>query len=316
MQAVRADDRLRVVAIVDVNEAAATKFKAEFELDAECFTSVEEMLAKIHPEVVVLALWTDLHLPVFRQCVDAGVRLVMCEKPMAARWTECKELAEVAENSKTLLTFCHQRRFAAGNQAARRLIDSGKLGVIERMDLFSPPHLLDCGTHSVDQALAFNRDQDVTWVHGAVDLSSTVNYFGIPAEAMTTGMFMFANGVFATIRTGTKDMAMWGGVRVSGSDGFVEVFWDGDVRRAVVYAEPNWTFCSPPVEPTDHMRAMVRHCVDCLLEGAEPEVSSRKALRAAEVLFGLYESARRHERIDLPLTGDVGNPLVDMLNSR
>ena len=33
---------------------------------------IRETLAKERPDVVVLALWTNLHLPVFRACVDAG----------------------------------------------------------------------------------------------------------------------------------------------------------------------------------------------------------------------------------------------------
>jgi hypothetical protein len=40
---------------------------------------------------------------------------------------------------------------------------------------------------------------------------------------------------------------------------------------------------------------------DCLESGEEPELSARRALQAAEVIFAIYESSRRRARIDLPL---------------
>jgi hypothetical protein len=39
-------------------------------------------------------------------------------------------------------------------------------------------------------------------------------------------------------------------------------------------------------------------------------------MRATEILFALYESARRHERIELPLSGVTGNPLHEMLDAQ
>lgn len=316
LAALLADDRVKVVALADSNKDAALALNLEFDLDAKVFGDVQTLLTEERPDIAVIALWTHLHLPVFKACVSAGVRLVMCEKPMAATWEETQEIARLAKKSGVMLTFCHQRRFSRGNRAVRSLLAEGRFGKIERMDLFSPPHLLDCGTHSLDQALSFNAESPIKWVHGAVDLSSKVEFFGIPAEGMFTGIFMFENGVFGTIRTGRLDMDFWGGVRVTCEDGFVEVFWDGEIRRAKVFSDPDWKF--PDVD-NDHKLQMidtVHNAVDSLLGGDEPELDYTKALRTAEVLFALYESARCHEHIVLPLKGPVGNPLFSMMADR
>ena len=314
--ALTADPRIQVVALADVSKEAADAFNRDFELGAKIYSDIDDLLAQEQPDIAVIALWTHLHLPVFQACVKAGVRLVLCEKPMAATWGECQTIAQIAEESGTILTFCHQRRFASGNRMVRALLDEGQFGQIERMDLFSPPHLLDCGTHSVDQALSFNHDLPVKWVHGAVDLSSTVNFFGIKAEGMSTGVFLFENEVHATIRTGRQDMDFWGGVRVTGSEGFVEVFWDGQIRRAILFGDPSWTFPTFEEVPGEQMIGVVRNAIDALESGSEPELSYRKAMRATEILFALYESARRHERIELPLSGVTGNPLHEMLDAQ
>ena len=310
--ALLADPRLEVVALADAKREAAEAL-AE---GRPVYTGYREMLERERPEVVVVALWTDLHLPALRDCAAAGVRAVLCEKPMARTWGQTREIAALAESSGMRLTFCHQRRFAEGNRQVRSLLDEGWFGKVERMDLFSPPHLLDCGTHSVDQALSFHRETPVKWAHGAVDLSTTVSYFNVPAEGASCGTFAFEDGVVATLRTAGPDLDYWSGVRVVGSEGFVEVLWDGQVQRARVYGDPDWRL--EPVE-TPHEAQMVgyvRDAVDALETGREPETSWRHGLRAAEVLFALYESARRRARVDLPLSEDVDDPLGDMLRAR
>ena len=315
MPGLQADDRLIIVALADVRAESADTFASDFALDVHKYTDYKELLERERPDVVVATLWTALHLPVIRDCINAGVKVILSEKPMAATWGECEEIARLADESGVLLTFCHQRRFSSGNRKVRELLEAGRFGKIERLDLFSPPHLLDCGTHSMDQALSFNRESPVKWVHGAVDLTETVNFFNVPAEGMFSGMFYCENGVFGTIRTGTVNMDFWGGVRVTGSDGFVEVMWEGQIRRAVVYSEPDWKFPAVEEVPDEQMNGLVKNALDCLESGAEPELSYKKALVASEILFAFYASAERHERVALPLTGVVGNPLHDMLAS-
>ena len=149
-------------------------------------------------------------------------------------------MARIAEASGCQLTFCHQRRFSAGNKAIRRWIAEGRFGAIERMDLYSPPNLLDCGTHTVDQALSYLGDIAVKWVLGAVDASKTISYFNVSAECMAVGTIVFENGVRAALQVGGPDMDFWGGVRVIGSEGFVQADWGGVISRAVVYRDPAW----------------------------------------------------------------------------
>jgi predicted dehydrogenase len=312
-----ADPRLQVVGVTDINAAAAEAMKADFKFDAAAvFTDHPAMLRDLKPDVVITSLWTPLHLPVFRDCVAAGVRAVLSEKPMAPTWGESLEMAKLAETSGCQLTFCHQRRFARGNQVVRQLIAAGRIGAIQRMDLYSPPNLLDCGTHSIDQAMSFNSESPVKWVLGQVDTSKLLNWFDVQAEGMFVGTLVFANGVRASIQTGGPDADLPTGVRVIGSEGFIEVLWDGEIQKAIRYAEPGWL--APTLEPEhkdEHMIAYVRDAVDALIHKREPELSYKKALRATEAIFAFYESVRRHQRVELPLTGVLDNPFLQMLEA-
>ncbi|MCC6444866.1 MAG: Gfo/Idh/MocA family oxidoreductase [Armatimonadetes bacterium] len=313
---IKADDRCQVVALADVKEEAARSLAADFGLNASIYTDHRKMLEKEKPEIVASCLWTPLHLPVFRNCAEAGVRAVLSEKPMAPTWGECLEIARIARESGCQITFCHQRRFARGNLLARQLIEAGRFGKIERMDLYSPPNLLDCGTHTFDQALSFNGESPAKWALGAVDTSKILKWFGVSAEGMVEGTVVFQNGVRAALQVGGPDMDIGAGVRAVGSEGFIEVLWDGQIQRAVVYREPDW---QPPAfeadSHDDHMAGVVRNALDCLESGEEPVLSGQKALRATEIIFALYESVRRRARVELPLAGFTDSPFLAMLEN-
>jgi predicted dehydrogenase len=182
-----------------------------------------------------------------------------------------------------------------------------------RLDLYSPPHLLDCGTHTVDQALSFLSEAPAKWVLGGCDLSKTVNYFDVPAEGTAVGVIAFENGVRAQFQFGGPDLDLWGGVRLHGTKGFFETTWDGEIRQAVVYDDPQWK----PEAPTDGqesvMRRVVADALDAAEHGTKPELDWRKALRATEILFALYESMRSRQRVELPLQGVDDNPMFDLL---
>ncbi|MBV9864726.1 MAG: Gfo/Idh/MocA family oxidoreductase [Abitibacteriaceae bacterium] len=312
---VQADPRLQVVALADPNREAADKFNTDYGFNAPVYTDYQELLEKAKPDIAVACLWTPLHLPVYRDCAQAGVKAVLSEKPMAPTWGDCLEMARIAEQTGCQLTFSHQRRFAKGNILVRQLIADGVFGEIKRLDLYSPPNLLDCGTHTVDQALSFINETPARWVLGAADTSEVLNWFNVRSECMAEGTIVFQNGVRAHLQIGGPDMDMWGGVRVIGSEGFIEVFWDGNYGQAAVYKQPDW---KPPVieeKSDEHMVGLVRNAVDCLQSGQEPEASYQKALRASEILFALYESVRRRARVELPLTDVLDNPLHALLDA-
>jgi predicted dehydrogenase len=309
-----ADKRCDVIAVADLRQEAGEAINKDFGLTATVYTDHLEMLQTEKPDIVVLTLWTTLHLRVFKDCVNAGVRAVLSEKPMAPTWGEYEEIARIADESGCQLTFCHQRRFAKGNLLVRKLINEGVFGKVERMDLYSVKNLLDCGTHTFDQALSFNHESPAKWVLGAVDTTEVLNWFGVSAEGMFCGHIVFENGVRANIQAGGPDMDLWAGVRVIGSEGFIEVDWDGKIKRAIVYADPSWTVPTL-VEPEgfNPMTDVVQNAIDCLESGEVPELSWKKALRAGEIIFSLYESVRRNRAVTLPLTGIADNPFESML---
>lgn len=310
-----AEKRLEVVALADLNQEAAQKLNSEKNYNASIYADYKEMLQKEKLDFVVICLWTPLHLPVFKECAAAGVKAVLSEKPMAPTWGESQELSKIAEETGCQLSFCHQRRLAKGNLFVKKMLEEGKFGEILSMELFSPPNLLDCGTHSIDQAMSFNQESPIKWVLGAVDATNPVKWFDVSAEEMAVGTIVFENGVRANLQVGGPDQHLWGGVRILGTEGFIEVFWDGNLKRGALYNDPSWKVPEIDGEFEKHMIYVMEHLVDCLESGEESMISHKKALATTEAIFAFYESVRRNARIELPLEGVNDNPFITMLEN-
>ncbi len=312
-KAVADNDRLEMIALSDPKVENAENLKEEYHFaDATVYSDHKELLKHESPDLCVICVWTGLHLPIFRDCAEAGVKAVFLEKPMAATWGDSKEIARIAEETGCRLSFSHQRRFNIGNQNARKLVKDGLFGDIIRMDLFSPLGLLDCGTHSLDQAFSFLDDKvGVKWVLGAMDLSEMKDAFGVPDGIMFAGTMMYDNGILGNIYCSVADADHHTGVKIFGTKGFIEFAWGGEVNKYAVYDQPDWT--PPEIVEEKPMKKSYEDIIKSMESDEINELHYSKALRATEVIFAFYESVRRRARIELPLEGVLGNPIVDLL---
>lgn len=313
-RAIHENNRLDLVALVDPNlEAAQAICDEQGTSSTATFTDHKEMLEKTKPDLCVICVWTGLHLEVFRDCAEAGVRAVFMEKPVAASWGECREIERIADATGCRLSISHQRRFHRGNEIAHDLFRQGLFGKIIRLDLFSPKGLLDCGTHTLDQAFRFLDDKaGVKWVHGAIDLSEPEEAFGIPEGSMFTGTLMYDNGILANIYCNMPDADHFTGVKVFGTEGFMEFSWAGAVNKFAIYNQPDY---QPPEIVEEKEDTMRKTYEDVLrgIDGEENQLHYKHGIRAAEVIFAFYESVRTHRKVALPLEGVEGHPLNDVL---
>lgn len=315
------DPRFELAAICDIRPEAMDEIASKFSLGADVarYTSYEKMLAEIKPEMVIQALWPAHRLPVYEACVRGGVRHMVSEKPMAASWDDAVRIRELAEGSDCRLSYTHQRRFSPGNRRVRELICQGAIGEVTRLDLYAFQHLLDCGTHSLDQAWSYIGENPVKWVMGSLETEGQVSWFDVPGEGSFAGTLMYENGLIGSIFLNLKDCRRPdpNGVTLYGTKGYMELSWEGKLfghysadmmPELDEYAKLSEGDCMG-----DNIALMWKHIADCYLSGAEDELSWRHAYDAAEVIFGLYESVRRRGRVELPLSGVSGNPLLEIL---
>ncbi len=115
-----------LVALVDEDAAALEKVGEKFEVLGR-FSSLEEALACIEFDAVVISTPTFTHTSLTLQAASAG-KHIFCEKPMALTLAECEEMTAAADRKSVLLQMGFMRRFDPAFEAAKARIDAGEIG--------------------------------------------------------------------------------------------------------------------------------------------------------------------------------------------
>jgi len=206
-----------IVAVADINETNAQAL-AVFAGGASAYTSLDALLATQRIDILSVCTWPTLHCEMVLTAIEAGVRTILCEKPMAVSLGEIDQMVKAANNAGTRLFVNHQRRYEQPYAGARRLIEDGHLGELLRIEGYVGGgwDLMSWGSHWVDMARFFNGDRDISWVFAAADSTGNVRY-GHYVEDQMLLQFGFENGTLALIHTGPHTTGA--GLIVTGSNG-------------------------------------------------------------------------------------------------
>jgi predicted dehydrogenase len=317
-----------VVALADIRPENAEAFREAHGIPgARIFADYRQMLVEAKPDIVSICTWPHLHAEMVIACVEAGIRAVHCEKPMAPTFGEARRMHQTAVARGTQLTFNHQRRFEAPYVTARRLLREGAVGQVVQIQA-AAPNLYDWGTHWFDMLFFYNGDVPAEWVLGQIDSRAERAVFGVRMENQGISYVGFQNGVRGLLIAGDAIPEQRGGPtgqrsyagaahRVIGAAGLLELGAPDSKLRLLNAETAGWREVEIDPLPdniTGSVTAAIANALRCLETGDEPELSSHKALRATELIFASYESSRRRARVDLPLTIE-DNPLHAMLDA-
>ena len=313
-----------IVAAADINRANLDAFCEEHTVPAG-YLSADDMLAQEDLDIVSICLWPHQHAAMVIKAAQSGVKAIHCEKPMDLTFGGARRMTAECDSRQVQLTFNHMRRFGAPFRAAKGLLDSGAIGQLERIEAFTS-NLFDWGTHWFDMMFYYNDETPAEWVIGQIDARNGGSIFGAPLEGQGMSMFKWRNGVLGLMITGRSEFydstaptrSIRCANRLIGSKGTIEVgVPDGPLVRMRT-AENGGDWEEVEVEGGMHgaelHAAGILDLVDALKSGREPELSARRALQTAELIFATYESSRRRARVDLPLNID-NSPLLAMLNA-
>jgi scyllo-inositol 2-dehydrogenase (NADP+) len=161
--------------------------------------TLNELLAIPDLQLVVVATPNDSHVPIARQCLEAGKHVVI-DKPFAPTLKEAEELVALARRKQRIVTVFQNRRWDGDFLTVRKLLAERSLGRVvifeSHFDRFRPNlrgswHekpipgmglMFDLAPHLVDQALVLfgtpeaisadlRKERDGTQVDDAFDIT-------------------------------------------------------------------------------------------------------------------------------------------------
>ena len=93
-----------------------------------CFSDGVEMLRSVRPEALVIATTAPSHAPLALAAAEAGVRYILCEKPMATSLRDAGQMQEACRRAGSALAINHQMQFMEQYTRVKSLIGSDALG--------------------------------------------------------------------------------------------------------------------------------------------------------------------------------------------
>jgi predicted dehydrogenase len=216
--------RTKLAAAADVDPENLADFIARRALPAAGgYTDYREMLAREALDIVSVCTWPALHPQMVVDAAAAGLQAILCEKPMALTLPECDRMLAACAQHGVKLVVNHQRRFGAPFQFAKRLVQEGAIGDVQRVEGWIPRGtLLDWGTHWFDMFLFYLDQEPVTWMLGQADRREPRVLFGVPSETQTVTVWEHRNGVRGFMETGVASPGQPAN-RIIGTQGVIEV---------------------------------------------------------------------------------------------
>ncbi|MFC6963231.1 Gfo/Idh/MocA family protein [Halocatena marina] len=325
-EAYRNNEQCRLVACADIIRENAEAFADEFSLNTDqIYEDYETMFTEAEPDLVSVTVPPAIHEDIVVDCARSNaVEAVHCEKPMGHTWKSAERMVQSCWRHNTQLTFNRQRRFGRPFTEAKRLLDEGTIGSLQRVEI-GWGDFFDTGAHMVDLAGMFNGDRPADWVIAQLDYREEDVRFGAHQENQMWAQWQYDNGVYGTLSTGAGSSLVGAALLLRGTAGTIRIDVDGgpmlelehdgtresiDVGGETIHGTPQ---DGDRFGSHLHDRA-VSDIISALQHEDESQLCGRIGLNTAEILFAGYESVRRRKRIDLPLDLD-DNPIEQMVES-
>lgn len=318
---------LQLVAVCDSVRERAEAAGSEFGVPA--FTSLEQMLADVPCDAVVVATPSGLHPQHGILAARAG-RHVISEKPMAISLAAADALVQACDDHQVYLFVVKQNRLNPPIVLLKRAIDRGRFGRIYMANCTvrwtRPQDYYDQapwrGTWEFDGGAFMNQASHyvdlIQWLVGPVEsvMAKTATLARrIEAEDSGVAVLKFRSGAIGTIEVTmlTFPRNLEGSITILGEKGSVKIggtavnkveHWQfadyDDDDKLVEQAATN----PPSVYGFGH-EGYYRNVVAVLRGEARPDTDGRAGRKSLELILGIYESAKTGRDVPLPLRVNI-----------
>ena len=305
---------LELVAVCDLVPELLDDFKttwADDLPDANTYTDYREMLAGENLDILVVATSDNRHAEIVVDGAEAGVRGILCEKPLATSLEDADRMIRVCDRLGVPLHVNHNRRW---NPLMHRIRDHVRAGLIGKLGSIVVSHggpramLFRSGTHMID-AICFFAESEPAQVVGMLEdgFDHWNQYRGdggkLPEnDPSASGMILFQNGVRA-LYDGSKETILASDfMRLRGSEG--EISFNLDARGPAVVRKYDHTARVPvthnlhPVQyQAQGLAATYTELVEVIENGGAGVSTAAEARKTLQIMLGFLKSHQEGNRL-------------------
>jgi predicted dehydrogenase len=311
-----ANPRFRIVGLCDIDASRAEAAKEKYG-DAYTSTDAANMLVQSKPDIFCFCTLPQIRLPLIQAGVNAGVKLIAFEKPIATSTNEALEMFRLLRQAGVKSVVSHQHRYGEHYQKVKEIIASGAIGRVHTVYGHATGWMMHMMTHLIDYASWYNDYAEAEWVVGQAD---GVEKF---ADVHTSpdyiaALIQFRNGVRGVIECGAgapdvPEVEYWWRkcrIGVQGTDGFAEVLTGGGWRAVT----RDGVSSGPGSMDYDHdMPPYIQDMADWLDGTKVHPCDGETALKGFEIMMAACRSVVQRGKVTLPL--GAGEPELDALKT-
>jgi predicted dehydrogenase len=317
--------RYDVVALADLNDTAMREMDAQFDINSTHYVDGRRMLEEEQLDVISIGTWHTGHAPWTIAAAAYRPKAILCEKPMADTIGHAEQMLVACKRNGVKLVIGHQRRFLPAYTLAKELIADGAIGDVQLILSFGGQGLPNYSSHQTDMYRYFLSDDECEWVMGNIERKTDQYERATRIEDCAVGVFQFARGPRALLLSDVTPL-IYQGAQIFGAEGTINVDTNGllllNASTGGVWKEhkPDGKFFRVADEGDrfEWLEAGAAQA-DELADWVEGKAETHRGrgengFKALEMIHAIYESARCHEKVILPMRTRL-NPLDLMVES-
>ena len=310
-----ANPRFEVVGICDIDAAKLQSAAAQLG-NPMTSTDAAELLAKTRPDVFCLTTMPNIRYPMIKLAVEARVKLIAYEKPIALNLREARQIMELVRNAGVKTVVSHQHRYGAHYQKVKEIIASGAIGRVHTVYGHATGWMLHMMTHLIDYMRWYNDNAEAEWVMAQASGRGKLSD-NHPSADYIGGFIQFANGVRGIVECGAgapdvPEVDYWWRkalIGAQGTEGFAEVLtgggWRAVTKDGVLHGPGtmDYNLDMPP-----YIEDMARWLDD---DNAVHPCNGEDAYKGFEIMMAMVRSVVERGQVALPLP--EGPPEIEAL---
>jgi predicted dehydrogenase len=308
-----------LVGVCDISTTMLERFRTNWGHkwpEARTYTDYRQMLSEAELDIVSVCTPDHLHTDMVVAACEAGVKGIICEKPLATTLRDADRMIEAVEKHGVKMSVEHTRRWIFEYHEAREYVRKGMIGKLHRIAATMNGEramLFRNGTHLID-LICFFADADPAWVVAVLDDGFDEygpRYAGDGGHKPSTdpgalGIIAYQNGV-RCVYNGSQGTVGYSCIELIGDQGRIRLGMS-DHRFEVALRGPDGPYdMIYKAMPRHHttggaIQAAVEEMVQLITHGGESVSPPREARRTLEIMLGFLQShAEGGCRVEMPI---------------